>query len=740
MKRHTKLIAIILLISTGISLVPLHFAHADVGDVFGDAVESVGKSIDEFVYNSVNFLYELVGNSLSFGASLLEGVINYSIQPNVVSPDMIKNAWGTFRDFTNMFFILVLIIMAFGTIFDIDHYTFKDMFPKFLIAALLINFSFVIGVYILQIGNGISFVFLQSIKGVAGQLGKALEIQKLISPNFGTYPGGSLTQLAPVIITMLGLLTMMLIILGTFLAAAIFIIIRIVVIWLLLIVSPFAWFGYTLPSLKKSTWSAWWSAFISWSFFLPVYLFFVMFAIYFLNSRGTVGTQIDASQSHISSTGEVAKFLSGIFGAPDLLFFALGIAILLGGIWAAFKVGNLAGSGVGAVMNFAQGRVKALPVFRVGGLRNGRWSSWSDFEGGAKKLSKEFEEKGVPPNLGFGAGKLLKPIWGGKEAYRRGEEFVGNQMLQTFGYRTKGIEGPKEEQKQVDDAVHHMEDDIASGKTTAAAIAADLHTNKIVDALGNLDAHTVAGFKIAAQKGLLDQEHFEELMKKLANKNPSLAKNIASDYFKNKLKNFNAQEILQIVAPVAGSVFASKQMAAVRKEMSQLLITDDGKGRVKKFGDDADEHRAFMSQVSADYGGDQSAEFKAFTKAIAKIRPDIVINYNNTAIGADRQKLYKDYWPSTNKDVVELAVRTWKDNDFQEVLLNRLKAMDAAALDKYREMMSNQMAEFGEDDTGEKQTELNEIIRKARAIAVARTPAGAATPGGATPAAGGGTP
>src|SRR3990167_2127619 len=76
------------------------------------------------------------------------------------SPPAIYTVWGFVRDFVNLFFILGLIIMAFGTIFDIKMYTYKELLMPLIISALLINFSFTIGEYAINLSNQVSNVLL----------------------------------------------------------------------------------------------------------------------------------------------------------------------------------------------------------------------------------------------------------------------------------------------------------------------------------------------------------------------------------------------------------------------------------------------------------------------------------------------------------------------------------------------------------------------------------------------------
>lgn len=59
----------------------------------------------------------------------------------------------------NMFFVLILLWVAIATIFDFEQFTARQLLPKIIIAALLINFSLPIGKVFINLSNGIAQVF-----------------------------------------------------------------------------------------------------------------------------------------------------------------------------------------------------------------------------------------------------------------------------------------------------------------------------------------------------------------------------------------------------------------------------------------------------------------------------------------------------------------------------------------------------------------------------------------------------
>ena len=106
-------------------------------------------SIGNITYEAVSFIFSYaiyimfttVGWLLALMVKLLAQVVNIRIYTDV---PVIEISWKIMRDFANMLFIIALIVMAYGTIFNLKGYDFRSLMPRFLIAAILINFSLVI--------------------------------------------------------------------------------------------------------------------------------------------------------------------------------------------------------------------------------------------------------------------------------------------------------------------------------------------------------------------------------------------------------------------------------------------------------------------------------------------------------------------------------------------------------------------------------------------------------------------
>ncbi len=72
--------------------------------------------------------------------------------------------WSITRDVANMFFIFFLLWVAIATIFNFQAYSAKTLLPKLIVVALLINFSFPIGNFVIQTTNALGGIFYDAMR------------------------------------------------------------------------------------------------------------------------------------------------------------------------------------------------------------------------------------------------------------------------------------------------------------------------------------------------------------------------------------------------------------------------------------------------------------------------------------------------------------------------------------------------------------------------------------------------
>src|SRR3989344_575741 len=96
----------------------------------------VGLAIDsvwDIVLGLVSLVIDLFGTLIITAAG---SIVNYvfSFQSFATVP-VVQIGWTISRDLANMFFILIMLLIAFGTVLRIDTYGWKKLIPKLVIAA-----------------------------------------------------------------------------------------------------------------------------------------------------------------------------------------------------------------------------------------------------------------------------------------------------------------------------------------------------------------------------------------------------------------------------------------------------------------------------------------------------------------------------------------------------------------------------------------------------------------------------
>lgn len=258
---------------------------------------------------------------------------------------IVQESWKIFRDFSNMFFILILIIMAFATILDLQNYNWKGLMAKFIIAALLINFSMAIGGFLIKISTTLSNVAINQFTNITDNLAAGFGINKFITaaPTAGTSSDLSANLALSAYLSTTGNIILTVIILCAFISALAFSIARVPVLWALLIVSPVAWISYILPQTRK-IWDMWWNWFLCWTFFMPAYLFSLVIGIGILNNR-----------PDIAAANTATSFFG--FGVQEIFFYVLTVTIMFGSLAFGMKMACAAGTGAVATFGAISGRV-----------------------------------------------------------------------------------------------------------------------------------------------------------------------------------------------------------------------------------------------------------------------------------------------------------------------------------------------------------------------------------------------
>ncbi len=300
-----------------------------------------------------------IGQVITVLTSILLSVAQYS---DFINNSVVDVGWPIVRDVCNMFFILVLLIIAFATILRVESYNYKKNLPKLLIMAVLINFSKTIcglaidfvQVIMLTFVNGFSATGAGNLFDAFG-IGKIFEISNI--PNLvvdktvsGLSVFGSL---------LLGLIILIIagIIIGVFTIILAF---RIVMFWILIILSPLAFLAMAIPSGSKYA-SQWVGQFTKNLIVGPVLAFFLWLSL------ATVGqvdyANFDGYKNSVDNASEmtVSAALTTAGSKDNLTKFIVSCCMLIGGLMMAQQMGGAAGSIAGKGMSWIKSAA-SMPV------------------------------------------------------------------------------------------------------------------------------------------------------------------------------------------------------------------------------------------------------------------------------------------------------------------------------------------------------------------------------------------
>jgi len=163
--------------------------------------------------------------------------------------------WTHFRDVASVFFILIFILIVYGTAIGFDNYTIKKVMPHLIAGAILVPFSWYICVIGLDIGNvvGQGIVALCNSFIPAPTIDFTTGLSKLFLGTTAVLAG--LALVTALTSFSFGLLFTILI---AVLATLFTLILRKIMIILLVVISPFAFVAWILPNTQK-LFKQWWT-------------------------------------------------------------------------------------------------------------------------------------------------------------------------------------------------------------------------------------------------------------------------------------------------------------------------------------------------------------------------------------------------------------------------------------------------------------------------------------------------
>ncbi|OGM90579.1 hypothetical protein A2755_03430 [Candidatus Wolfebacteria bacterium RIFCSPHIGHO2_01_FULL_48_22] len=361
---------------------------------------------------------QFVGIALGFNATILN-----------FDPPFITIGWSLFRDIANLGFVIGIVVIAVMTILRVKGYQAQQILWKLVVAALVVNFSLLIGGAIIAPANAIS-CFILSYFGPGGectdgamysaQIGDSFRFID-ISTNVARWSDGLLSNLGSivgigdsasllVIASMAVVLIFGLVMFLTLLAIAGMLFLRYFYLSFLLIISPVVWLLWIFPHTKQH-FRKWWSKFIHWVLYAPFMLLFIYLALRVLDLYADSPNGVLKNATASDFTWIAGGDNTGInFGLLMTSIFAS--AILIGGLKLAAEMGHggttLALGAVTGMQKWGKNYIKTKS--QRAGARAGVVTAGKASAGLRGTMQKWSEKSGTWGKVGKVASKMTAPL------------------------------------------------------------------------------------------------------------------------------------------------------------------------------------------------------------------------------------------------------------------------------------------------------------------------------------------
>ena len=330
--------------------------------------------LDTIAGTLANIAYSIAGILTQGIVLMIDLMVPIMTYNSFVTNKVVSAGWAIMRDTVNMFFVIVLIIIAFGTIFGHSKFQWSQQVPKLLTFAIVINFSKTLCGIMIDFGQVIMLTFANALREIAaGNFIQLLGLNQLyqVSTNIqalndvGTAAGKTIDNfdyLGGGIMSVL--LTLW--VLGTLIMLVVILIYRIIGLWILVVISPLAWFvggaGGSSGIIQSDAYAKWWDRFKCLVGVGPVLTFFLWLTLA-VAGAGNIAAETGFNVSSANSADLASKLLE----PQHFMSFLIGMAMLFAGFDAAQQLcSSLSGGVLGKSLQKARGGVLAKGAAALG--------------------------------------------------------------------------------------------------------------------------------------------------------------------------------------------------------------------------------------------------------------------------------------------------------------------------------------------------------------------------------------
>lgn len=302
-------------------------------------------------------VYGVVSLTVIIGAVVMEYSLNPVAFSGLFNMQAVYDLWGMVRDFFNLFFILMILFIAFSTIFQVAAYNYKKLLWHLVLMALLTNFSFPVTRFLIDAANVPMYFFLESTangdsdaagKEISNELFSHAKMRSAILPevdgwediNHDQKLAGNLVR-AIIFIFIFGI---------SLLVLAVLLLLRTITLLVLVIFSPVGFAGAAIPWFSSYS-KKWWDMLMSNAFFGPTAALMLLVSVRIVAAFST-----STSNTELQDIARNAEL--GFFNVADMAVFIIPVTL----IWMSISVGKTFSiTGAGAVIGKAEKFAKTFP-------------------------------------------------------------------------------------------------------------------------------------------------------------------------------------------------------------------------------------------------------------------------------------------------------------------------------------------------------------------------------------------
>jgi hypothetical protein len=373
LRKQLPLIIILGLASVLAIFLPNHAAHASAASIVGNAILGIAGGVIGYIAFGIIYIISTIAGVLITLITYFIAVV-LQISNHIVDTLAVQSGFTITLAVANLGFVLAIIIIAIATILQRETYGVKKSLWRLVVAAILVNFSLVIGGAFISFANTLTNTFLNQLQNsgngngplaFAQELADAFAPQRALLNNVTSTASGSFTgtingqavaantndDIASLITPIIGIFSaaaLLIVIVITLAVLLIMLLFRYVALAFLLVLMPFAWLLWLFPGTKKH-WSSWWNEFIRWTFFAPIVVFFLWLAI---RTAQVMHNNLAGSPLAFAGAQYQPSTLTGVIGAVagSILQGVIVVGLAVGGMYVANRLSIMgAAAGYGAV-------------------------------------------------------------------------------------------------------------------------------------------------------------------------------------------------------------------------------------------------------------------------------------------------------------------------------------------------------------------------------------------------------